>query len=152
MFEYFAKDEDATLKLAAALGEALDGQGVVLLEGQLGAGKTTFSRGLLRAMGHQGAVKSPTFTLVEPYEIGGKSVYHFDLYRLADPEELEFLGVDDYLSGNGLCLIEWADKGGDLLPPWDIKVQFTLDKLARTISLVANSDHGRQVINKLASH
>ena len=115
-------NEAATIALAQRLAPLIERLNIVYLQGDLGAGKTTFTRALLRAMGHGGAVKSPTYTLVEPYEINGRAVYHFDLYRLADPEELEYLGFEDYLGSDALCLIEWPIRGQGMLPPADLDI------------------------------
>ena len=112
--------EENTMFVAGLFATAIGAGGVIYLEGDLGAGKTTFVRGFMRGLGFLDAVKSPTFTLVEPYELGRGQVYHFDLYRLGHPEELEYLGVDDYFNENALCLIEWPEKGSGYLPDCDI--------------------------------
>lgn len=124
--------------------------GIVLyLNGDLGAGKTTLTRYMLRALGYQGKVKSPTYTLVEEYPLATKQIYHFDLYRLADPEELEFMGIRDYFTEQSLCLLEWAEKGQGLLPPADLNINIAFASQGRTIQLVANSAQGEQIICQL---
>jgi tRNA threonylcarbamoyladenosine biosynthesis protein TsaE len=122
---HFLKDEAATVAAGYALGQRLSAGMTVFLEGTLGAGKTTLTRGILHSLGHSGAVKSPTYTLVEPYEQLSILVYHFDLYRLGDPEELEYMGIRDYFSEQSLCLVEWAERGLGVLPQADIVATLT---------------------------
>ncbi|HIO96741.1 MAG TPA: tRNA (adenosine(37)-N6)-threonylcarbamoyltransferase complex ATPase subunit type 1 TsaE [Leucothrix sp.] len=113
-------NEKAMMDFGGKIAEQLPKGGLVFLNGDLGAGKTTLVRGLLRSLGYQGIVKSPTYTLVEPYEINGRNIYHFDLYRLGDPEELEYMGGRDYWNSDALCLIEWPEKAQGYLPEADI--------------------------------
>lgn len=134
-------DHDATVALAAGLAGALPPEvsgWTILLRGELGAGKSTFARALLHAMGHAGAVPSPTYTLVEPYNVDGKKVYHIDLYRVMELEELEFLGWSDL--GDGLMLIEWPERMPHLEDDADIVIQLQYDGDARlsTIGLRSN--------------
>ena len=134
--EFYLADEAAQVELAAQLGRLFI-QGVVYLEGDLGSGKTTFSRGWIQSLGHTGAVKSPTYTLVEPYLLNERQVYHFDLYRLADPEELEYIGVRDYFDTHALCLIEWPQKGLGFLPKADLHLTFSYQDSGRKLELEA---------------
>lgn len=115
-------DEADTLALGAELARTLRLGGVVYLSGDLGAGKTTLVRGLLRALGHQGRVKSPSYGLIESYEFDELTVHHLDLYRLGDPEEIEFLGLEDLFDGPTLMLVEWAERGRGHLPPADVLI------------------------------
>ena len=118
-------DEAATIAAGAALASAVKGRaGVIALSGELGAGKTTFVRGLLRALGHEGAVRSPTYTLVEPYEVAGQRVLHLDLYRLAGAADLTALGLRDELDGATLVLVEWPERAAGALPAPDLTLRF----------------------------
>lgn len=139
-------NEDSQIRLGRYLGEALHWQGHVWLEGDLGAGKTTLTRGILRGAGHEGAVKSPTYTLLEPYDVNGQCIHHFDLYRLADPEELAFMGARELFEEGSLNIIEWPSMGEGELPTPDIIVTLILDLPGRIADVVAHSAHGEQAL------
>jgi len=141
-------NEDGMMQLGAALVEAMGAthQGVIYLRGDLGAGKTTLVRGLLRSLGVQGAVKSPTYTIVEPYELPGWNIYHFDLYRLSDPEELEYIGIRDYFGKDRLCLVEWPEQGEGTVPDADLELHIKHQNEGREVSLKARSAWGEQIM------
>ncbi|MQT36991.1 MAG: tRNA (adenosine(37)-N6)-threonylcarbamoyltransferase complex ATPase subunit type 1 TsaE [Pseudomonas helleri] len=135
-------DEEAMVAFGGQLANITQGHGLIFLEGDLGAGKTTLSRGIIRGLGHTGAVKSPTFTLVEPYEIGDIRAYHFDLYRLVDPEELEFMGIRDYFDEDALCLIEWPQQGAGFLPKADLTITIRPHNTGRALTLSPQGSRG----------
>ena len=139
-------DESASAQLATQLAQYCQ-HGVVHLVGDLGAGKTTLTRYWLQALGHQGNVKSPTYTLIEPYEISGQPIYHFDLYRLNDPYELELMGIRDYLEQpNALLLIEWPSKGEPIVPEADLLIQLTVAGEQRQATVTAHTAKGEQML------
>ena len=125
------------------LKQSLEEVRIVRLEGNLGAGKTTLRRGLLRGLGYEGPVRSPTYTLIEPYEVpvgkGSLRVTHMDLYRLADPEELEFLGLRDLIREPGWILVEWPDCGGDLLPRGGLRIRIDYQGTGRFVQVSTES-------------
>lgn len=143
-------DEQATVAMGKQLADIVKGelkQGIVVyLNGDLGAGKTTITRGFVQGMGHIGHVKSPTYTLVEPYDLADWHVYHFDLYRLGDPEELEFMGIRDYFNENCCCFIEWPEKGFGLLANADITINMAYQGEQRTVEFQAHNTLGKRLL------
>jgi tRNA threonylcarbamoyladenosine biosynthesis protein TsaE len=145
-------NEQATLKLGNSLSYHIAELSVLYLKGDLGAGKTTLVRGLLSGLGYTGFVKSPTFTVVEPYTQLKKPVYHFDLYRLHDPEELDYLGFRDYLSHDNLCIFEWPDHAKGVVPPADLEISLGFEREGRTAQLSAHTASGKYVLEQLEKH
>ncbi|MDZ4263381.1 MAG: tRNA (adenosine(37)-N6)-threonylcarbamoyltransferase complex ATPase subunit type 1 TsaE [Pseudomonadota bacterium] len=143
-------DDPAMRALGARLALACPPSCVIYLVGELGAGKSTLARGFLRALGHVGTARSPTYTLVEPYELPERQIYHLDLYRLADPEELEFLGLRDWLAEDAILLVEWPQRGEGLLPAADLTVTLLYVGKARLVTLQATSAKGAEVVAVLA--
>jgi tRNA threonylcarbamoyladenosine biosynthesis protein TsaE len=139
-------DEAATLQYAARVYRHLPPGTVVFLHGDLGAGKTTFVRGCLREAGFQGAVKSPTFTLVEEYALPDRTLFHFDLYRLGNPEELEWVGIRDYFRADSTCFIEWPERGEGLLPIPDLDIYLIFQNQGRRALLEAHTHAGREIL------
>lgn len=135
-------DERATIALGNAIAQVMEQGGTVFLNGTLGAGKTTLTRGILAGFSYSGPVKSPTYTLVEPYELPQITVYHFDLYRLGDPEELEYMGIRDYFSDSHLCVVEWPERGRGFLPTADIEIQLQVAGPGRQAQLQGNNNKG----------
>jgi len=142
-------DEDALVAAARALAPRVADGGVLYLEGSLGAGKTTFARALLRALGVGERVKSPTYTLIESYPLGELTVHHLDLYRIAAADELEWLGLRDLAAGRQLWLIEWPEHGAGATPPADLHVRLAHAGSVRDLEFVPASDLGRRWLQGL---
>ena len=128
------------------------GAAIIYLNGDLGAGKTTFSRGFIQALGHTGKVKSPTYTLIEPYELGNINIVHMDLYRLSDPEELDYLGIDDLVRETDICLIEWPERGADQLPAPILSLLLEHQIYGRQLQVTAHSEIGEACLHCVQSH
>jgi tRNA threonylcarbamoyladenosine biosynthesis protein TsaE len=141
--------EQAMEAFGAAIARATAGNVRIYLSGELAAGKTTLARGYLRARGHAGAVKSPTFTLVESYELDGRMVHHFDLYRIADPEELEYIGLDEYFEAGADCLVEWPRRGNGVLPAADLDISLEVRGSARRARVTAATDDGHNLLEEI---
>ena len=141
-----AADTDA---LGAALARSLPANAIVYLRGDLGAGKSSLARALLRELGVEGASRSPTYTLVERYAIAGGEAVHLDLYRIAAPGELEFLGLDELRAEARLWLVEWPERGGKALPPADLELRLAAEGEGRRAELEANSENGRLWLGQL---
>ncbi len=144
-----AIDESEQIALGEHLAASLLWPAVVFLSGDLGAGKTTLVRGVMRGLGHLGAVKSPTYTLMEPYTLGERACYHLDLYRLADPGEIEYLGLRDLLGEGALLLVEWPEKGSGELPAPDLVVEIETLAAGRELRFRAHSEAGGNMVRRL---
>lgn len=147
--EIFLADENDTLKLGERFAQLISPPLIIWLEGDLGAGKTTFTRGLLNALGYNGAVKSPTYNIVETYPFKGFNLHHFDLYRFQNPEEWLDAGLDELITADSIILIEWPQLGGDLAPPADIILNITIKSSGRTVQINAVTTNGTKTLNKI---
>ena len=162
-------DEDATLSLGRKLAFALSMNNkqptkpsellqiqdvqimgaIVYLTGDLGSGKTTLTRGIMRGFGYNGAVKSPTYTIIEPYEFDKSQIYHFDLYRLSHAEEVEYLGAEEYFSSTNLCLIEWPERGQGFLPLADLVIELAQKGNGRSVTCKSHTEKGFKIVKRL---
>lgn len=149
MINITLESERATAALGGRLSSAVAAGGVVFLVGNLGVGKTTLVREYLRSLGYTGAVKSPTYTLMEHYVVSGKRIFHLDLYRIADPAELEFVGVRDLLDGESILLVEWPEQGSSALPSPDLVIELEHAGNARHCRVQANSEAGNRILAQL---
>ena len=136
--------------LGGKLARQCPGGSRIFVQGPLGAGKTTLVRGFLRALGYAGTVKSPTYTLVEPYFLDKKTIYHFDLYRIIEPVELEYIGLRDYFEQSATCLVEWPEKAGPVLGTADLSIVITVCPEGRQVHVQASSPAGVAIIDTLS--
>lgn len=148
-FSIFLADEEATLALGRRLARVLEPGLYVALSGHLGSGKTTLTRGMLRELGYTGKVKSPTYTLVEVYNLSRLDLYHFDFYRFNDPTEWTEAGFREYFAARNVCLVEWPERAEGLLPAPDLKVELHEESGARRACIVAETERGKFCLSHL---
>lgn len=149
MLRLEAGSEQEQERIGEGLSRVVPARCLIYLTGDLGAGKTTLTRGLLRGLGYRGAVKSPTYTLIEPYEIGERRCYHLDLYRLADPDEIEYLGLRDMLEEDAIMLVEWPEQGEGALPDPDLMIHIRYLGQGRELTIRASTEPGVRVLKAL---
>jgi tRNA threonylcarbamoyladenosine biosynthesis protein TsaE len=144
------KDEAASLEFAEQFAKLCKPGCIIYLQGELGAGKTTFVRGFLHGLGYTDKVKSPTFTIVESYEFEpSHRIFHFDLYRLVDPEELDLIGIREYFAANAICLIEWPERALSVLKPADVQLQWAVVDEGRQVVIESLSAKGEEILRKM---
>ena len=149
MLKMHMPDEGATRALGARLARVIEPCLSLFLNGDLGSGKTTLARGLLRGLGYQGRVKSPTYTLVELYTVSRLNLYHFDLYRFKDPKEWRDAGFNEYFNDASVCLVEWPEKAAGLLPAADLDIALEFAGDGRDLSVRAGTESGKACIHRL---
>ena len=149
MHDFLLKNEQHTLRFGRQIGKGLIKGCIIYFEGELGTGKTTIVRGLLAGLGYSGKVKSPTYTIVESYKTDQYDIYHFDLYRLADPEELEYLGIRDYFNEDSVVLVEWPGRGLGFLPDPDVVIQLNYVEDGRNVIIESKSVKGEQLLHRI---
>jgi tRNA threonylcarbamoyladenosine biosynthesis protein TsaE len=147
----FLPAESDTLTFGKALAAALEPGLVVYLSGELGAGKTTLARGILRGLGYEGRVKSPSYALVEPYIFSRLYLYHFDFYRFAEPRELEEAGFREHFNTESVCLVEWPEKAAGIVPPADLRITITTQGSGRLLEIDADTETGRRCLKRLST-
>jgi tRNA threonylcarbamoyladenosine biosynthesis protein TsaE len=149
--EQWLPDPEAQIAFGRRLAALVPLRLIIYLQGDLGTGKTTLTRGLLAGLGHEGAARSPTYTLLEPYELADRRLYHLDLYRLGDPEELEYLGLRDLLAEDAIWMVEWPERGLGVLPPADLRIVIAYAADGRRLRISAETASGQALLDALAA-